>query len=220
MIVVERKQQTVYRGRSKDLLTRRAACQQFAWAKWNASRPNPRGVIEAFCECDASTGYRCDSCKSIDVPDAVTGRDLADWLLAGEERAHRIVDRYATRLYRTHDPRIATRLRDVWRAPGRRGRLRAKTAYLDAAWDAYRARHGCGEAVEEHGFHKYPHRCDSRCFGEDPRRTVERLARWLAWRDGVALRTGGGYDKRSGVARVNADPVTDTFYRKGRCENP
>jgi|GEM_PF-3935602 len=207
MILVSHELRPVYRGRTRDLLTRRAACQQFAWLRWNESRPNPNGVLAAFCDCDPSTGYSCDCC----TPDVFAA------LNQYSEYSSKVVARYAARLCRTRDLRIAERLRDVWRAPGRRGRLRAKTAYLDAAWDAYRARHGCGETVEEHGFHNYPHRCDSRCFGEDPTRTVERLARWLAWRDGVAIRTRTDHLEMKRPGDVGASPVmADTFSRKGR----
>lgn len=83
---------------------------------------------------------------------------------------------------------VTCKMRPVWSAPGRRGRLTKRAAYMNAAWGAYREAYGCGEDTEEaEDGTMHRHVCDHECFGVDPEvssRVVDRLARWLMWRDG------------------------------------
>jgi hypothetical protein len=91
--------------------------------------------------------------------------------------------------------RVEMELRPVWRsAVGRKGRLTRRAAYLDAAWQAWRAKYwpvgcGCGCELETFSFCEY-HGPDGPApeLVKERRRVVDRLARWLMWRDGHAGR--------------------------------
>lgn len=87
--------------------------------------------------------------------------------------------------------RVLCEQRPVWRSEvGRRGRLQKRTAYLDAAWQAWRAKYPC-ECEHETGY-----RCGEHAHLDDPegeskradyrRKVIDRLARWLLWRDSWA----------------------------------
>ena len=75
----------------------------------------------------------------------------------------------------------------TYRAPGGKARRTERAAYLDAAWLAWRRRYPC-ECDTETGYVCGEHRVPS---GEDAinlhtayrRKVVDRLARWLRWRD-------------------------------------
>lgn len=82
----------------------------------------------------------------------------------------------------------------TYRAPGGKARRTERAAYLDAAWLAWRRRYPCG-CDHEVGFVCGEHRGSTPDgFGDevpDPRaayrrKVVDRLARWLRWRDSVA----------------------------------
>jgi hypothetical protein len=91
--------------------------------------------------------------------------------------------------------------RTIYRsAVGRRARFTRKAAYLDAAWQAWRAKYPCqcesetGYVCDNHyvdcracvleaadvvpGIHGVPH-----AHEHPSKKTVDRLARWLQWRD-------------------------------------
>lgn len=77
----------------------------------------------------------------------------------------------------------------TYRASGGRARRTERTAYLDAAWLAWRAKYPC-ECDGDVGFVCGEHRDDRRFEGEDisprgayRRKVIDRLARWLRWRD-------------------------------------
>lgn len=86
--------------------------------------------------------------------------------------------------------RVLVETRTVYRSEaGRRARLKRRTAYLDAAWQAWRAKYPC--ACEEEtqfvcGEHNYRMDYDGEKVDERSayrRKVVNRLARWLMWRD-------------------------------------
>src|ERR1043165_5485702 len=90
--------------------------------------------------------------------------------------------------------RILTETRTVYRSEvGRGGRLTKRAAYRDAAWQAWRAKYPCTcEAVDTFQclFHRGcmcpddgSRRCDRCRVAKHRRKVIDRLARWLLWRD-------------------------------------
>lgn len=96
--------------------------------------------------------------------------------------------------------RVLQQQRTVYRSEvGRRGRLTQRAAYLDAAWQAWRAKYPC-ECEHEVGLVCDQHRRDYKVNAEGDnvgppeldsemvdhrRKTIVRLARWLKWRDSL-----------------------------------
>lgn len=90
--------------------------------------------------------------------------------------------------------RVLAEQRTVYRSEvGRRGRLTRRAAYLDAAWQAWRAKYPC-ECELETGFVCWQHHPDENGTSPDTavvarrRKVIDRLARWLMWRDARAAR--------------------------------
>jgi len=91
---------------------------------------------------------------------------------------------------------VIAETRTVWRsAVGRRGRLSRRAAYLDAAWQAWRAKYPCeceaatSYTCSQHRREPIDPNSESSELVLDPemverrRRVIGRLARWLMWRD-------------------------------------
>jgi hypothetical protein len=87
-------------------------------------------------------------------------------------------------------------MRKVWKG-GKRSRLTRRAAYLDAAWEAWRAKNwpepdGCGCEDETnyscpyHRFNEEGPTRESVALTDHRRKVIDRLARWLMWRDGKA----------------------------------
>ncbi len=90
--------------------------------------------------------------------------------------------------------RVLVETRVVYRSEvGRRGRLTAKAAYLDAAWEAWRAKYPTNESrVDAIGQWDSQAADDDEADREYRRRVIGRLARWLRWRDSVTGATPAG----------------------------
>lgn len=97
--------------------------------------------------------------------------------------------------------RIVSETRVVYRSEvGRRARLTKRTAYLDAAWHAWKAKYPCtcdpetSYVCSEHEDRQWtatdPEASDER--GEYRRKVIDRLARWLMWRDARAVQVSHG----------------------------
>lgn len=85
--------------------------------------------------------------------------------------------------------RVLEETRVVFRSEvGRRARLTKKSAYHDAAWQAWKAKHPC-TCDHETDFVCAEHEHNAIVEGEEPERwtyrrvVILRLARWLMWRD-------------------------------------
>lgn len=110
----------------------------------------------------------------------------------------------------------------TYRARGGKARRNERTAYLDAAWLAWRRRYPCecdGETGYVCGEHRYE--------GEDispragyRRKVIDRLARWLRWRDSVARATAQPFQVGDLVAfvrrRSRRRPSDGTITEVGR----
>lgn len=97
---------------------------------------------------------------------------------------------------------VECKMQPVYRcAIGRKGRLSKRRAYLDAAWQTWKAKHPCtchpenriGEALapcREHAFREVDHgegfveTIPDAARAAYRKTAITRLARWLMWRDG------------------------------------
>ncbi len=88
---------------------------------------------------------------------------------------------------------VATETRTVYRAVNKAGptkaRFRRSTAYLDAAWYAWRDKYPC-DCEHDVGWTCPIHRDDDEALILQARRKVliRRFARWLMWRDGIVCK--------------------------------
>jgi len=88
---------------------------------------------------------------------------------------------------------VTTETRNVYRADngcGRtKARLRRSTAYLDAAWYAWRDKYPC-ECEPDVGWTCAIHRDgpEANALQERRRVLIKRFARWLMWRDGIVCK--------------------------------
>ncbi len=83
--------------------------------------------------------------------------------------------------------RVLAEQRTVYRSEvGRRGRMTKRAAYRDAAWQAWSAKYPCTcEPLVSAwcGMHGAPDDEPDAEHAEHRRKVIDRLARWLRWRD-------------------------------------